>query len=421
MSASSPLTNSRTVAGWATDERISATASTESPRFEVDGVVSRSTRTSSDAPSPISRVSIRMSRVAASAASDWPPPVVSLPSDSRTMRFWASSGNSAVARRRAAPMSVAERTGVDASRSISREVRWQALDERLLAERDDAGHVPVRDDVEGLAQERERVLAAVVPDRVREVHDEHRREPVDRQDDPEPGQGEHERDQERGPHARARTRRRPAPSRRRAPRYSDDRQAERRDQQEQRERRLEAEAHQAVPPASRRSRVASDASDPDERRHGGTAPTRRTGRQHEQDDRDPQLVAGRRAARSSAGGAVRRARATPPAVVPSASMAAAEPGAIVDSSTSNRSTAKCTGASGSSGGGARRRAGRGRRAEAAGRRARPRTGRRAAAGTGRRGRRRVRIGDRRDRVHAEQVGRGEASPRTRRSCPARAR
>ena len=71
------------------------------------------------APSPIRRVSIRMSRVAASAASACPPPVVSLPSDSRTMRFWASSGNSAVASRSAAPMSVAERTGVEASRSIS--------------------------------------------------------------------------------------------------------------------------------------------------------------------------------------------------------------------------------------------------------------------------------------------------------------
>ena len=41
----------------------------------------------------------------------------------------------------------------------------------------------------------------------------------------------------------------------------------------------------------------------------------------------------------------------PLAVVPSASMVAAEPGAIVDSSTSNRSTAKRTGAMGSSGGG----------------------------------------------------------------------
>ena len=94
-------------------------ASTDSPRFAVDGVVSRSTRTSSDAPRPMSRVSMRMSRVAARAASAWPVPLVSLPSDSRTTRFWASSGKSAVASRRAAPMSLAERTGVEAMRSIS--------------------------------------------------------------------------------------------------------------------------------------------------------------------------------------------------------------------------------------------------------------------------------------------------------------
>ena len=98
---------------------MSATTSIDSPRFAVDGVVTRSTRTSSPPPSPIVRVSIRMSRDAARAASACPPPVVSLPSDSSTMRFWASSGNSAVARRRAAPMSVAPRTGVEASRSIS--------------------------------------------------------------------------------------------------------------------------------------------------------------------------------------------------------------------------------------------------------------------------------------------------------------
>ena len=99
---------------------MSTDASISSPIFEVDGVVSRSTTTSSAAPSPIARVSIWIPRAAARAASLWPEPVVSLPSDRSTIRFWASSGNSAEASRRAAPMSVAERTGVVAIRSISR-------------------------------------------------------------------------------------------------------------------------------------------------------------------------------------------------------------------------------------------------------------------------------------------------------------
>ena len=136
------------------------------------------------------------------------------------------------------------------------QVRRQALHERLLAERDDAGHVPIRDDVEGLAQECQGVLAAVVPDRVREVHDEHGRKTVDRQDDPEPGQGEHERDEEHRSHHEG-----DAPSSGAEPaagaEVQDDGQADRRDQQEQRERDLEAEAHQAGPPASRRRRVLS--------------------------------------------------------------------------------------------------------------------------------------------------------------------
>ena len=118
--ASSPLTNSRTVAGCATVEVMSALTSTFSPRRAVDGEVSRSTRTSSRAArGPVRWVWTWIPRAAASAASVWPEPVVSLPSERRTIRFWASSGNSAPARRSAAPMSVAPRTGVDASRSIS--------------------------------------------------------------------------------------------------------------------------------------------------------------------------------------------------------------------------------------------------------------------------------------------------------------
>ena len=61
-----------------------------------------------------------MPRVAARAASCWPRPVVSLPSEMSTMRFCISSGNRAAASRRAPPMSVAAVTGVDRIRSIWR-------------------------------------------------------------------------------------------------------------------------------------------------------------------------------------------------------------------------------------------------------------------------------------------------------------
>ena len=115
-----PLANSRTVAAWATVELTSAVTWIRSPRRDVDGVVSRSTITSSAPPRPMTWVSTWIPRAAARAASAWPWPVVSLPSERRTIRFWASSGKSAEASRRAEPMSVADRTGADAIRSISR-------------------------------------------------------------------------------------------------------------------------------------------------------------------------------------------------------------------------------------------------------------------------------------------------------------
>ena len=119
VAASSPLTNSRTVAGWATVEVMSPETSIDSPRRAVDGAVRRSTTTSSRPSRPVRTVSTWIPRAAASDASAWPEPVVSLPSESRTIRFWASSGNSAAASRSAAPTSVALLTGVDAIRSIS--------------------------------------------------------------------------------------------------------------------------------------------------------------------------------------------------------------------------------------------------------------------------------------------------------------
>ncbi len=139
----------------------------------------------------------------------------------------------------------------------------QPLDQRALAERDDPRHVAIGAFRERLAQEGERVLAARVADRIGEVDDEDRRQPVDRQDQLETGEGEDERrqqerpDDEGGPpSARAHP-----PSR---PDMEPDRQQQGRDQQEQRERRVERDAHQALPsgafrlnraPRSRRRRV----------------------------------------------------------------------------------------------------------------------------------------------------------------------
>ena len=156
-------------------------------------------RTSSTSPSPIRRVSIRTPREAASAASAWPSPVVSLPSDSRTIRFWASSGKSAAARRRAAPMSVADLTGVEASRSISVSSAGSRSTSASLPNATIPATSPSGRSVERLAQEGERVLAARVADRIGEVDDEDGREPVDRQDQLEAGEREDERRQQERP------------------------------------------------------------------------------------------------------------------------------------------------------------------------------------------------------------------------------
>ena len=179
------------------------------------------------------------------------------------------------------------------------ELGRQPLDEGVLAERDDARDVARRLLLEGLAQERERVRAARVADRVRQVDDEDRREPIDRQDQLEPGEGEHQGGQDHraqdqggttatGPHPPARRRVQP------------DRQDEGRDQEEQRERRLERDAHQVVPPGGAAEPGDQRSPHPD---HGVAVvdrPLDAQADQDEQDDREPQLVAGRRAVRRGA-------------------------------------------------------------------------------------------------------------------------
>ena len=348
----SPSANRRTVAVWATVERTSATTGTDSPSRAVDGVVSRSMRTSSTSPRPIRRVSIRTPRDAARAASAWPSPVVSLPSDSRTIRFCASSGKSAVASRRAAPMSVADVTGADASRSISVELGREALDQCALAERDDPRHVAVGAFLERLAQEREGVLAPGVADRIGQVDDEDRRQPVDRQDQLEPGQGEDERRQQQRPDDEGRPAAGPSPSaaaRRGGARPSAAAPGPAGAARAARRTRCPSGAPvRGVPPEPRAEPAAHAGS----ARRGGRRPTRRTA-----PTRTSSTIgthsSSRAVGRAVAGGP-RRSRvpgdAEAPARRPRASIAAAEPGAIVDSSTSNRSTAKRTGAFGSTGG-----------------------------------------------------------------------
>ena len=129
---------------------------------------------------PSGRVSTWMPRAAARAASVCPEPVVSLPSESSTIRFWASSGNRAPASRSAAPMSVAlaDRRGRDPV--DLGEVGRQALDERVPAERDDARDVLVLLRRAATPAGRRAPPRARPCRRVREVDDEHDGEPVDR-------------------------------------------------------------------------------------------------------------------------------------------------------------------------------------------------------------------------------------------------
>ncbi len=114
-----PSPKRRTVAGCAMVVEIVTSTWMSSPTRAVAGEWTRWMMVSSAAPRPVTNVSICTPRAAASDASDWPRPVVSLPSVTSTMRFWVSSGNSADASRNAPPMSVALVAGTDAKRSRS--------------------------------------------------------------------------------------------------------------------------------------------------------------------------------------------------------------------------------------------------------------------------------------------------------------
>ena len=342
----------------------SATASISSPSRAVDGVVSRSTRTSSRSTSPITCVSTWIPRAAASAASCWPRPVVSLPSEIRTIRFWAASGNSAEASRSAPPMSVAPLTGVLREPVDLAQVLRQPLDERVLAERDDPGLVPLGHHLEGVAQEREGVLAAARADAVRQVDDEDGGEPIDREHELEAGEGEDEGRRSRVRMNRA-ARRRPAPIRRRAARCGTNVMSSagtRSSSQIGASKRMPISAPlraaRAVPRRPRHSRVTAS--------RWYTSHSARSTTSTTSTITDPQLVArGRAFVGHDAAGCRGRAGLGGPAGVgaglvlgppdasgwrPSVVIAATEPGAMSLSPGSNRSTANRIGALGSAGG-----------------------------------------------------------------------
>ena len=186
-----PSANRKTVAGWATDERISATASTDSPSRAVDGVVepldddlvgvaeADLARLDLDAPAR-GECALGLAgpgRVVAVAQQHDPLLGVVREERRRQPQRRADVGRGLDRRRRDA---------VDVL-----ELGRQPLDERVLAERDDARDVARRLLLERLAQERQRRRAARVADGVREVDHEDRREPIDRQDQLEPGDGQH--------------------------------------------------------------------------------------------------------------------------------------------------------------------------------------------------------------------------------------
>ena len=215
--------------------------------------------------------------------------------------------------------------------------------------------------VERLAQEGQRVLPTGIADRVGQVDDEDRRQPIDRQDEPEPGQGEDERRQQHRPN-----------DERDPPATGPDPPA-----------RAQVQADRDRPAAgiSRSSASGASKADAHQAARLGAAPPRRAAEraphadetvtvvqgpldaqrdQDEQHDRDPQLVAGRRPT-AAAGGPGRRWLRAPVTRRPGRSerldASPADPGAIVDSSTSKRSTTNRTGAIGSSSDGRRGAAG----------------------------------------------------------------
>ena len=182
------------MAGCATVELIVTSASMSSPTRAVAGVCSRWTITSSAPPRPTSYVSIWTPRDAASAASDWPAPVVSLPSltEHDPLLRLVREQRRGQAQRPADVRGALGRHGRDAVDVL--QLGRQPLDQRVAPEGDHRGLVVAAPLRERLAQEVEGGTVASGTDAVGQVDDEDGGQAIDRQVQPEAGQGEHERE-----------------------------------------------------------------------------------------------------------------------------------------------------------------------------------------------------------------------------------
>ena len=255
VAASAPSTNSRTVAVWATFERISATAGTDLAetcggrrRQSLDDHlvhVAEPDAAGLDAHAARRRQGGLRLAVAGRvvAVGEQHDPLLCVVGEERRREPERTAD---VGRR--PDRCRGEAVDVD-------QLRGQPFDEGLLAERHDPRDVALRSLLEGLPQEGQRVLPSRVPDRVGEVHDEDRREPVDRQDELEAG----EREDERGEEQRAHDEGEPAPAGAHPsarPEVQPDREDDGRDEQQERERGIECDPHQAFPSVACRPNLA---------------------------------------------------------------------------------------------------------------------------------------------------------------------
>jgi hypothetical protein len=177
-----------------------------SPTRAVAGECSRWTMTSSAAPRPTTNVSIWMPRAAASAASDWPRPVVSLPS--LTARSASGCRRGRARRPGGAPADVGRRARAPTRcgrcppartagvrRGLRHRRRRRPPDRRPIAIPAPRARRPAR--------------LAAGGRRCRQVDDEDGRQPIDGRDDLQPGEGQHERGQDRRSQDASDRRRRP--------------------------------------------------------------------------------------------------------------------------------------------------------------------------------------------------------------------
>ena len=197
---------------------MTAFASMSSPMCAVVGVVSRSTRTSAAPPSPMTWVWTWMplgggegglgltgaGRVVAVGQED--DPLLGIVGEERGGEAHrAADVRGALDRHRRDRVELAD-------------LGRQALDERVLAERDDPRHVVVGHPDERSADVVEGLRPADLAHRIGQVHHEHRGQPIDRQDELEAGEGERSAARSR-PRTRSDARRRNVPIRRREPRW----------------------------------------------------------------------------------------------------------------------------------------------------------------------------------------------------------